>query len=93
MRQRGVVAHADFLCNAGGALAYNRPDALTATTLDELTAMLDRFMTETVAETLQHPDGPYAGACARAEAFITSWLGQENVPSQWPVPDTEVVGL
>jgi glutamate dehydrogenase (NAD(P)+) len=91
MQQRGIAAHADFLCNAGGALGYNHSDALAARTLDELQAVLDRFMAEAVAETLEHPDGPYAGACARAEAFIASWLGQELVPERWPMPDEEMV--
>jgi glutamate dehydrogenase (NAD(P)+) len=91
MTRRGIVAHADFLCNAGGALAYNRPDALAATTLEELMSVLEGLMAEAVAETLEHPDGPYAGACACAETFIASWLGQENVPAQWPLAGAKAV--
>jgi glutamate dehydrogenase/leucine dehydrogenase len=91
MGRRGIAAHADFLCNAGGAIGYNHPDALAATTLAGLQAVLDRFMAAAVEETLEHPGGPYAGACARAEAFVASWLGAEHVPARPPVAEEELV--
>lgn len=90
LRRRGIAAHADFLCNAGGALGYNHPEAQAATTLAELQRFLDRFMAETVGDTLEHPGGPYAGACARAEMFAASWLGPDEVPTRWPLADEEL---
>jgi glutamate dehydrogenase/leucine dehydrogenase len=86
LRARGIVAHADFLANAGGAAyGYNHPTARSAASIDELTAGLDEFMRAVVPETLQHPGGPYEGACVVAERFIRSWRGVGWVAHR-PVP-------
>lgn len=85
LRGRGVAAHADFLVNAGGAYGYNHPTARAAASIEELTAGLDAFMAAVVPETLEHPGGPYEGACDVAERFIRSWRGAGWVAHR-PVP-------
>jgi glutamate dehydrogenase (NAD(P)+) len=71
LESRGIVALADFVTNAGGVLGYRSP--LWAST-DEVMAAVEERIVELVSACLDHPDGPYRGACAGAERFIATWL-------------------
>ena len=80
--ERGVRAHADFLCNAGGVLGYTEPaDASPDDVLDAVGRTIERLVDSASA----HPGGPYAGAVAIAEDFMRSWLPAGSLPDEPPV--------
>jgi glutamate dehydrogenase (NAD(P)+) len=72
LRQRGIVALPDFVCNAGGVIGYrSAADATPA----EVLAAVDATITGLTLEALRHPSGPLAGACERAARFLRGWWG------------------
>ncbi len=85
LRERGISAHADFLTSAGGAMAYLAPAVAGASTVEEACDALDDAMASIVAEVLDHPAGPYAGAVARAESFLHTWLDPSELPDGPPL--------
>lgn len=85
LRERGIALHADFVCSAGGAMAYLVPSISGAPDVDAARAALDRTMGEIVRATMHHPDGPYAGAVERAEDFLRSWLAEADLPAGPPI--------
>jgi glutamate dehydrogenase/leucine dehydrogenase len=73
LRQRGVLALPDFVCNAGAVIGYrSAADAAPA----EVMAAVEATITGLILEALQHPDGPVAGACERAGTFLRGWWGE-----------------
>src|SRR5262249_18564740 len=77
LRQRGIMALPDFVCNAGAVIGYRSPrDATPADVLsdteDMIAAMID--------DALGHEAGPLAGACERAGAFLRPWWGEPPAP-------------
>ena len=77
LRERGILALPDFVCNAGAVMAYR--SARDATT-GEVLANVERRITTLITEALDHPDGPLAGACASAAEFLRSWWGEAPPP-------------
>ena len=77
LRQRGILALPDFVCNAGAVIAYR--SARDATT-GQVLADVERRIAALITGALGHPDGPYAGACAGAAAFLRSWWGEPPPP-------------
>jgi len=77
LRQRGILALPDFVCNAGAVIAYR--SAREATT-GQVLADVERRIAALITEALGHPQGPYAGACAGAAAFLRSWWGEPPAP-------------
>jgi glutamate dehydrogenase/leucine dehydrogenase len=82
LRQRGVLALADFVCNAGAVIGYRSPSGSAP---DAVLADVDRRLRALVAEAAEHPDGPFAGACAIAEAYLHMWRGPDGLPSGPPL--------
>lgn len=73
LRERGVMALADFVCGAGAAIGYlaeragQVPDAASAR------ALVEERIGVLTAAALRHPGGPFAGASALAEEFLATW--------------------
>ncbi|MER6583653.1 hypothetical protein, partial [Nonomuraea sp. NPDC001023] len=78
--ERGVVALADFVCGAGATIGYLAERAGTVATADEVGHLVENRVTEITAAALSHAEGPYAGACALAEAFLTIWQPRPTPP-------------
>jgi glutamate dehydrogenase (NAD(P)+) len=77
LRQRGVLALPDFVCNAGAVIGYrSAPDATPAQVL----ADVEDTITEIIGEALGHPGGPLEGACERAAGFLRGWWGDPPGP-------------
>jgi glutamate dehydrogenase/leucine dehydrogenase len=73
LRQRGIVALPDFVCNAGAVIGYR--SAVDATP-DQVLADVEARIGELIGAALGHPGGPLAGACEQAEGFLRSWWGE-----------------
>jgi glutamate dehydrogenase/leucine dehydrogenase len=82
LRSQGVLALADFVCNAGATVGYLSPDGLGQAGVLERVEARVRQLTETA---LRHPEGPYAGACAFADAHLRTWLNPEQLPDGPPL--------
>jgi glutamate dehydrogenase/leucine dehydrogenase len=77
LRQRGVVALPDFVCNAGAVIGYRSPaDAAPGQVL----AAVEATISGLIRQALDHEDGPLAGACERAGAFLRGWWGEPPAP-------------
>ena len=77
LRQRGIVALPDFVCNAGAVIGYrSSPDA----TPDEVLATVEATIGGIIREALSHSGGPLAGACERAGEFLRGWWGEPPAP-------------
>lgn len=81
LRGRGIVAHADFVCNTGGVLGYRSPPTATPA---EILAGVEARISELVRTAADHRDGPFAGACEMAEGFLATWLEAEALPAGPP---------
>ncbi len=68
-RQRGITALPDFITTAGPLIADRQQAITTAASF--------------VTEFLNHPDGPFLGACEKAESFLAEW--QEHLPFGRPM--------
>ncbi len=68
-RQRGIAALPDFVTTSGPLVADSEEAAATAASI--------------VAEVGDHPDGPFLGACERAESFLAGW--QDHLPFGRPM--------
>jgi glutamate dehydrogenase/leucine dehydrogenase len=70
LHERGIAAHADFVCNAAAVVGYSSsPGAGAQEVLDQV----EQTIHDLVADTRDDPAGPFAAACARAEAFLRTW--------------------
>jgi glutamate dehydrogenase (NAD(P)+) len=77
LRQRGILALPDFVCNAGAVIGYrSAPDA----TPERVLADVEDTITEIIDEALGHPGGPLEGACERAAGFLRGWWGDPPGP-------------
>jgi glutamate dehydrogenase (NAD(P)+) len=77
LRQRGIVALPDFVCNAGAVIGYRSPADATP---DQVLAAVEARIGELIRAALGHPDGPLAGACEQAGGFLRSWWGEPPGP-------------
>ena len=77
LRQRGIVALPDFVCNAGAVIGYR---SAVGATPNEVLAAVDATITGLITEALRHHDGPLAGACELAGEFLRSWWGKPPGP-------------
>ena len=83
LRQRGIVALPDFVCNAGAVIGYR---SAADATPDEVLAAVEAMVTGLILEALGHPSGPLAGACDRAGRFLRGWWGEPPGPPYAPGP-------
>jgi glutamate dehydrogenase/leucine dehydrogenase len=81
LRQRGIVALPDFVCNAGAVIGYR---SAADATPDEVLASVQATITGLILEALPHPSGPLVGACERAGRFLRGWWGEPAAPSYAP---------
>jgi glutamate dehydrogenase/leucine dehydrogenase len=81
LRQRGIVALPDFVCNAGAVIGYRSGPAATPA---EVLAAVDATITGLIVEALRHPSGPLAGACDQAGQFLRAWWGEPPSPPYAP---------
>jgi len=77
LRQRGIVALPDFVCNAGAVIGYRSPADATP---DQVLAAVEARIGELIRAALGHPGGPLAGACQQAGGFLRSWWGEPPGP-------------
>jgi glutamate dehydrogenase (NAD(P)+) len=84
LRQRGVVALPDFVCNAGAVIGYR---SAADATPGEVLAAVEATITELILDALRHQDGPLAGACERAGRFLRGWWGEPPSPPFAPSDD------
>jgi glutamate dehydrogenase/leucine dehydrogenase len=73
LRERGVVALPDFVCNAGAVIGYRSGDGATP---DQVLATVEATIGEIIREALAHRDGPLTGAGERAGEFLRGWWGE-----------------
>ena len=79
-RHRGVLALPDFVTLAGSTIAaWSDPGADD----EEVRSAVAATVTELVAETVSHPDGPFLAACYAAESFLSTW--QDELPFGRPL--------
>ena len=79
-RRRGMLALPDFVTLAGSTIAaWSDPEADD----DEVRSAVAATVTELVAETANHPDGPFLAACYEAESFLATW--QDELPFGRPL--------
>lgn len=77
LRDRGIAALPDFVCNAGAVLGYrSAPENAPAQVLRGV----ETRITELISGVLIHPSGPLAAACEQAAAFLRSWWGDPPDP-------------
>jgi hypothetical protein len=79
-RRRDIVVVADFLSMLGPLLSFRPPEGATA---DSLRTEADSTVRTIATEVAGHEEGPYLGACYRAEAFLSTW--QETLPFGRPL--------
>jgi glutamate dehydrogenase (NAD(P)+) len=81
LRQRGIVALPDFVCNAGAVIGYR---SAADATPDGILAAVEARITGLILEALRHPSGPLAGGCERAGRFLRGWWGEPPSPPYAP---------
>lgn len=80
LRRRDIVVLPDFVTLAGPTYAgWPVGDA----TAEAITAACRDGVTALIAEVLEHPEGPFLGACYKAEAFLATW--QDDLPFGRPL--------
>ncbi|HEY2262196.1 MAG TPA: Glu/Leu/Phe/Val dehydrogenase dimerization domain-containing protein [Streptosporangiaceae bacterium] len=81
LRQRGIVALPDFVCNAGAVIGYRSPADATP---GQVLAGVEATIGELIRQALDHEDGPLTGAGERAAAFLRGWWGEPPPPPLAP---------
>jgi glutamate dehydrogenase (NAD(P)+) len=82
LRERGILALPDFICNAGAVLGYV---SNTVTTHREMLELVERRITGLILEATAHPQGPFAGGSAIAERFLRTWRDASGLPDGPPL--------
>jgi glutamate dehydrogenase/leucine dehydrogenase len=81
LRRRGVPALADFVCNAGATIGY----VAGVKSAEHALRAVEKRVRELTRRSLEHPDGPFAGAAAAAEAALRKWVAPEQMPDGPPL--------
>lgn len=84
LESRGVRAMADFVCNGGGVGGYMAERA-GVRGKDALRAAVEKSVRGAAERSLDHPEGPFAGACAAAEEFLLTWRDADTMPDRRPL--------
>jgi glutamate dehydrogenase/leucine dehydrogenase len=78
LADRGIAAHADFVCNAAAVVGYTSPASASR---DEVLAQVEHTISELVRASSADARGPFAGATAVAEEILRTWRpGGESPP-------------
>jgi glutamate dehydrogenase/leucine dehydrogenase len=85
---RGIVALADFVCNAGATIGYIAERSAPLRTVDEVRSAVVAKVRAVTAEAMGHPEGPFAGAAETAERYLRTWRAPDGMPAGPPIaPD------
>jgi glutamate dehydrogenase (NAD(P)+) len=79
LRRAGTIVLPDFVSTSGPLFAMSPRDDPFETVRSAASAAIG----EAIADVLHDAEGPFIGACARAEAFLRSWC--EQLPSSRPL--------
>jgi glutamate dehydrogenase (NAD(P)+) len=82
LRDRGIRALPDFVCNAGAVIGYI---SNTVTSHRDMLALVERRIGEILRRAIEHPQGPFAGGCAVAEEFLQRWRPTAGMPQRRPL--------
>jgi glutamate dehydrogenase (NAD(P)+) len=74
---RGILALPDYVCNAGAVIGYR---SAAGTTPEQVLTGAGATIGGLILDALDHPGGPLAGACARAQDFLRGWWGEPPGP-------------
>jgi len=77
LRNRGIPALADFVCNSGATIGY---EGSAATTVAQTIAAVEHKVRELVRMSLAYGEGPFAGAARLAESHLRTWLRPDQMP-------------
>jgi glutamate dehydrogenase/leucine dehydrogenase len=77
LKQRGIPALADFICNSGATIGYVTSGLEN---VDQAVATVERRVRDLTRESLADPQGPLSGARRIAEAHLRTWLGRDQMP-------------
>ena len=84
LRERGIIALADFVCNSGATIGY-ATDGLT--TAAEAVAAVETRVRDLTSEAMRDPGGPFEGARKLAEAHLRTWVDAGQLPDGPPLAD------
>jgi glutamate dehydrogenase/leucine dehydrogenase len=84
LRERGITALADFVCNSGATIGY-ATDGLT--TADQAVSAVETRVRELTGRAMRDPIGPFEGARKLAEAHLQTWVDPAQMPDGPPVAD------
>jgi glutamate dehydrogenase/leucine dehydrogenase len=73
LRQRGIPALADFVCNSGATIGY----VVGVSTAEEAVARVEERVRELTQASLEHPHGPHRGASEIAERHLRTWAADQ----------------
>ena len=84
LRERGIVALADFVCNSGATIGYATGGLTTAA---GAVAAVEKRVRELTSEAVRDPGGPFEGARKLAEAHLVTWVDAARMPDGPPLAD------
>ena len=84
LRERGITALADFVCNSGATIGY-ATDGLATT--DEAVTAVEKRVRELTEAAMRDPDGPFEGSRKLAEAHLRTWVDAAQMPDGPPLAD------
>jgi glutamate dehydrogenase (NAD(P)+) len=70
LHDRGIAAHADFVCNAAAVIGYTSPASAAR---HDVLERVEQTIGDLVRACSADARGPFAGASAIAEQFLRSW--------------------
>jgi glutamate dehydrogenase (NAD(P)+) len=77
LAERGIVALADFVCNAGAVIGYRSASSASP---EAILAAVNETISGLTIDALSHPGGSFAGSCERAASFLRGWWGEPPPP-------------
>lgn len=85
LEARGVVALADFVCNAGATIGYLAERSRQLRTAGEVRDAVANAVRAATTTAVGHPSGPFAGATEAAEEFLRTWRDPDGMPEGPPL--------
>lgn len=77
LRERGIVALADFVCNSGATIGYAAGDVATA---EDAVQAVEARVRDLTRQAMSDPAGPFEGARKLAEAHLRTWVDPAQMP-------------
>ena len=77
LKERGIPALADFVCNSGATIGYATAGLERA---QQAVEAVEHQVRELTRQTLEDPQGPLYGASRIAEAHLRTWLDESQMP-------------